>query len=129
MGGEAVVVELAALAQGDERRTAWKHATEDLNLNLVVLGAGGAIAEHPNAEVDVLLVGVDGEGIVAVDGEPNAVRAGWAIVIPKGTMRSIQSVGECFAYLTCHRRREGLWPAPPQGRSRDRDDVRGRAER
>jgi quercetin dioxygenase-like cupin family protein len=129
MGREAVVADLAALAQGDERRIAWEHATEDLNLNLVVLGAGGTIAEHPNAEVDVLLVGVDGEGIVAVDGEPNAVRAGRAIVIPKGTRRSIQSVGERFSYLTCHRRREGLWPAPPQGRGRDGNDVSGGAER
>lgn len=120
---EAEVADLAALAQGGERRPAWKHDTEDLNLNLVVLGAGSEMAEHLNTEVDVLLVGVDGEGVVEVEGEEHAMRTGWAIVIPKGIRRSIRSTGERFAYLTCHRRRAGLWPAPIQGRSGDGDDA------
>ena len=107
---EAVVADLAALAADGERRPAWKHDTEDLDLNLVVLGAGGEIAEHRNAEVDVLLVGVEGEGVVDVDGEGHAMRAGRAIVIPKGARRSIRGIGGRFAYLTCHRRRAGLWP-------------------
>ena len=124
---ETVVADLAALAAGGERRPAWKHDTGDLNINLVVLGAGSEIAEHRNAEVDVLLVGVEGEGVVEVNGEGHALRTGRAIVIPKGARRSIRSIGERLAYLTCHRRRAGLWPDTTPRRSPEQNDARGGA--
>ena len=91
----------------------WSQESEDLNVNLLVLGPGGNIAEHRNPELDVLLIGVAGEGSVTVEGEEQALRAGQALVIPKGTRRSIRSVGDRFAYLTCHCRRGRLWPSAP----------------
>ena len=35
---------------------------------------------------------------------------GGVIAIPTGARRAIGRAGERFGYLTCHRRRAGLWP-------------------
>jgi quercetin dioxygenase-like cupin family protein len=108
-GGD--VADLAALVETSEaRRVLWTCQTDDLNVNLLVLKGGEEVKEHVNAEVDVLLVGMHGEGSVQIDGVDNVVRAGQALVIGKGTCRSIRCLGERFAYLVCHRRRIGLWP-------------------
>ena len=106
------VVDLAVLARSETGQgAAWTHRSEDLNANLLVFSAGVGVAEHVNLEVDVLLVGVAGEGTVEVDGMRRVLRAGQALVIPKGARRSTRGESGRFAYLTCHRRRGGLWPA------------------
>lgn len=113
---EVGVVDLAALAAAEAaRKPAWAHQTDDLNVNLLVFDAGDGVAAHVNAEVDVLLVGVAGEGHVEVDGVRLPLGPGRALVVPKGARRATGSAGGRFAYLTCHRRRAGLWPT---GRSR-----------
>jgi quercetin dioxygenase-like cupin family protein len=105
------VVDLAALAQESTiRQPVWAYQSADLNVNLLVWDANGGVVEHVNSEVDVLLVGIAGEGLVEVDGTAHPLRAGQALIIPKGVRRAIRSTGGRFAYLTCHRRRAGLWP-------------------
>jgi mannose-6-phosphate isomerase-like protein (cupin superfamily) len=105
------LVDLAAVAgAATTPGAAWTHQSEDLNANLLVFPAGEGVAGHVNAEVDVLLVGVAGEGLIDVDGTACVLRPGQALVIPKGARRSTRSLGDPFAYLTCHRRRAGLWP-------------------
>jgi quercetin dioxygenase-like cupin family protein len=68
------------------------------------------VDEHLNDELDVLLVGIAGAGVVTIDGQPHPLAAGQAVMVPKGARRSIRAYAERFAYLTCHRRRAGLWP-------------------
>ena len=110
---EADSVDLAALARAANVQGAvWRHQGEDLNANLLVFARGDGVAEHVNAEVDVLLVGIAGEGVVDVDGSRRILRAGQALVVPKGARRGTRGVSDRFAYLTCHRRRGGLWPSP-----------------
>lgn len=105
-------VDLAGLARaGPAHGSIWTHRGEDLNANLLVFGAGEGVSEHVNAEVDVLLVGIAGEGAVDIDGTRRVLRAGQALVVPKGARRGTRGVSTRFAYLTCHRRRPGLWPA------------------
>lgn len=105
------VIDLVRLARNsEERKPAWGLQTEDLNVNLVVLDADGGVALHTNTEVDVLLVGIDGQGCVEIDGESRDIDAGKALVVPKGSSRSIRCTADRFAYLSCHRRRAGLWP-------------------
>ena len=104
------VADLGVLAATATHRIAWSNRGDDLNVNLVVLTEGEAIDEHVNGEVDVLLIGVRGQGAVTVDEEQHALEAGHLLLIPKGYRRSIAATGETFAYLTCHRRRAGLWP-------------------
>jgi quercetin dioxygenase-like cupin family protein len=118
-GDPAEIIDLAALARGSaERKPAWKLQTEDLNLNLVVLDAGGEVAAHTNTEVDVLLVGIEGAGQVDIEGRVYTVGTGQALVVPKSARRSIRCEGARFAYLACHRRRSGLWPEGiPRGKA------------
>ena len=88
----------------------WTHTSPDLNVNLVSFEAGQGVPPHVNQEVDVLIVAVAGEGVLELDGTAHPIRAGQLCVVPKGVRRSIRSGGGPFAYLTCHRRRGGLWP-------------------
>ena len=108
------IVELAALARAATAPGAtWTHQSEDLNVNVLVFASGEGVAEHINTEVDVLLVGIAGAGAVTVDGTRQILRVGQALLIPKGANRGIRSMSDPFAYLTCHCRRDGLWPGRP----------------
>jgi quercetin dioxygenase-like cupin family protein len=109
--GAGDIVELVALARAvTAPGAAWTRQSEDLNVNLLVFAIGEGVAEHVNTEVDVLLIGIAGAGAVTVDGTRQVLRAGQALLVPKGANRSIRSVSDSFAYLTCHCRRGGLWP-------------------
>jgi quercetin dioxygenase-like cupin family protein len=109
--GQGQTVDLAALARSATVPGAiWTRQSEDLNVNLLVFASGEGVAEHVNAEVDVLLIGIAGTGAVTIDGTRQILSVGHAIVIPKGTNRGIQSMSDSFAYLTCHRRRGNLRP-------------------
>lgn len=107
------VVDLTALARAAvEQGAAWSTQSDDLNVNLVVFSNGEGVEGHVNREVDVLIVAIAGDGILKVDGVHRPLRAGQAVIVPKGAQRAIRSASDPFAYLTCHRRRAGLWPAP-----------------
>jgi mannose-6-phosphate isomerase-like protein (cupin superfamily) len=81
----------------------------DLDANLVHLGPGGAIGEHRNDDVDVLLVGIDGAGWVTIDEVQTSLRPGTLVAVPKGTTRSIRPHAEVeLVYLSVHRSRAGL---------------------
>jgi quercetin dioxygenase-like cupin family protein len=81
---------------------------DDLNVNLVRFPAGRGAGEHVNEEIDVLVVGVSGSGVVAVDGYEHHLRAGTVAFVPKGARRSTRSESGDFAYLTVHPRRGPL---------------------
>lgn len=98
---------------------AWTLASEDLNVNLIVLRHGASVPEHVNDALDVLLVGVEGDGAVSIDDRVFAFGAGRAILVPKGARRSVRATGLRLAYLTCHRRRGGLWPTPTKAENTD----------
>jgi quercetin dioxygenase-like cupin family protein len=105
------VMHLAAMARSAEvGQPLWADVTTDLNANLLILDDAQVVSRHVNGEVDVLLVGVGGQGLVEVNREIHRVEAGDAMLIPKGAERAVRSAEGRFAYLTCHRRREGIWP-------------------
>lgn len=112
-----VAVDVAALAGGSREAVPWSTRSADLNVNLLVFGDGDGVAPHVNGEVDVLLVGVAGEGEVLVDDERYPLAPGRVVLVPKGRWRGTLARSDRFAYLTCHRARSGLMPAPrlPQG--------------
>jgi quercetin dioxygenase-like cupin family protein len=98
-----------AATVGERAGVIWALDTSsDLNANLVRLGIGQGIEEHVNDEVEVIVLGVSGSGIVAVDREEHALSAGILVFMPKGARRSTVSASEDFAYLTVHRRRGPL---------------------
>lgn len=107
----SAVVDLLATIQASAVQGAiWSHAGADLNANLVRLDAGESVGGHVNGEVDVLLIGLLGAGTVELDGQWHRVGANQLLLLPKGTLRAIVAGEDGFAYLTCHRRRPGLWP-------------------
>jgi quercetin dioxygenase-like cupin family protein len=115
------VADLAALAGlTNDRIPVWTHESRDLDVNLIVFANGGGVGDHVNSEVDVLFIGVAGDGWVEIDGTRWTLGPLHAVIVPRGSRRSTGSSGhsERFAYLTCHRRRGGLWPQPPRSSQR-----------
>jgi mannose-6-phosphate isomerase-like protein (cupin superfamily) len=86
-----------------------------LNANLVRFGTGQGVGEHVNNEVEVIVVGVSGSGIVTVDQKEHALSAGILVFIPKGARRATASTSEDFAYLSVHHRRRPLQIGLSQG--------------
>jgi quercetin dioxygenase-like cupin family protein len=100
--------EIAGSAAGREGVVWTLAGSGDLNTNLVRFEAGGGVGEHVNDEVDVLIVGVSGSGLVGVEGEEHPVSGGIVVFVPKGTRRSTRATSEDFAYLSVHRGRGPL---------------------
>jgi quercetin dioxygenase-like cupin family protein len=93
----------------EKEGTVWTlEGSGDLNANLVRFEAGAGVREHINDEVDVLIVGVSGTGLVVVDGEEHAVANGDLVFVPRGSLRYTRAVSDDFAYLSIHRRRGPL---------------------
>jgi len=86
----------------------WSLAGGDLNATLLAWPPGERLPEHVNAELDVLLVVIEGDGTAVVDGERHGLAAGHALLIEKGTSRSIQAGRQGLRYLSIHRRRGPL---------------------
>lgn len=77
--------------------------SSDLNVNLVVLRAGDAIAAHRNDSFDVLVVAVGGRGSVTVDGVRHELCAPEAVVVPAGAERSTAAADDDeLRYLSVH---------------------------
>lgn len=87
----------------------------DLNANLIRFPQGEGVGEHVNEEVDVLLIGVSGSGVVTLEGREHALEAGVLLLVPKGARRSTRSTSESFSYLTVHRRRGPVRLAAARG--------------
>jgi quercetin dioxygenase-like cupin family protein len=102
------------LAQQPGQGPVWTHAAEELNVNLLVWPQGHEVAEHVNSEVDVLIVGMQGQGSISIDGQPYDVAPQTVVLIPKGARRAIMARSAGFAYLSIHRRRAGLQPLRPK---------------
>jgi quercetin dioxygenase-like cupin family protein len=115
------VVDAEALAAAAIDRGAQWSLTGDreLEANVVHVPANDAIAEHVSG-VDVVIVGVAGDGTVTISTQAWGLRAGMLIFVPRGAPRSVRAGGSGLTYLTVHRRRdEGLTvgrPRPGGGR-------------
>src|SRR5436190_1713845 len=106
----AVSVDVGALDRHGPSGAVWSLPRGgDLDANAVVLGAGRSVGAHINNEVDVVIVGVAGHGVVDVDGDGLHLSAGRLVHVPKGTTRTILASGaEPLVYVTVHRARAGL---------------------
>jgi quercetin dioxygenase-like cupin family protein len=100
--------EIAGSATGREGVVWTLEGSRDLNANLVRFEAGRGVGEHVNDEVDVLIVGVSGSGLVSVDGEEHPVSNGRMVFVPRGARRYTRAVSADFVYVSVHRRRGPL---------------------
>ena len=86
----------------------WGDASADLNATLLVWSAGAGPPEHVNDERDVLVFVVDGSAKLDVDGDDRRLASGEAVIIPKGTRRSITAGRGGVRYLSVHIKRPPL---------------------
>lgn len=86
----------------------WGMASTDLNATLLAWPPGHGVPEHVNGELDVLVIVLEGNGSVVIDGEPHGLASGYAILIPRGTRRRITAGDPGLRYLSVHRRRGPL---------------------
>jgi mannose-6-phosphate isomerase-like protein (cupin superfamily) len=90
----------------------WGMASEDLNATLLCWAPGHGVAEHVNPDLDVLIVVLDGCGVVRIDRREILLGKGQTLLIRKGASRSIQSGAGGLRYLSVHRKRGGLQIEP-----------------
>ena len=88
----------------------WAHESEDLDVTLLSWKPGKSIEAHVNNEVDVVLIGVAGSGIVTIEDDQHLLHPGSLLLIAKGKRRAMQGGDEWWGYLSVHRRRRGLMP-------------------
>ncbi len=86
----------------------WGIASEDLNATLLCWPPGGGVAEHINAERDVLVLVIEGSGRVILDGEEHSLHAHDALLIRKQARRQILAGADGVRYLSVHLRRGPL---------------------
>ena len=108
VGGSVKLSEIAASARGRSGVVWTLEAGIELNANLVRFGIGGGVGEHVNDEVEVIVLGIAGSGVVEVDGEEHSVSNGTLTFVPRGVRRSTRSLSEDFVYLSVHRHRGPL---------------------
>ncbi|MGW1270703.1 cupin domain-containing protein [Streptomyces sp. NPDC002491] len=103
------VMELAGLPLADSGAL-WRLAESgrQLDANLVRLPAGRHVHAHVEPELDVLLLVVAGDGVLATPDGAETLAQGKLVWLPKGSSRSITAHGDGLSYLTVHRRRPGM---------------------
>lgn len=109
---EPEVLDLRATV-GETTGPQWGTATNDLNATLLSWNQGQEIAAHVNTEVDVIMVVVQGEGTLTLDGKEHEMHEGVAAVIPKGVERAVKAQSTPFVYLNIHRKRSLQLGTPP----------------
>lgn len=86
----------------------WSVSPEGFHANLVVLEPVGSIAAHRNDALDVLLVVVGGAGRATVDDAVVELTPACALLVPRGSVRSITASAIGLRYLTVHGQRGPL---------------------
>ena len=112
MTGRLATVDLDAVDRTGADGVVWALGDGDVNVNVVTLGAGGTIASHVNAEVDVVITVVGGDGVVEVDDEHVDVRPHHLLRVPRGARRAVRAGDAGIVYTTVHRARARLTLAP-----------------
>ncbi|MFJ9174709.1 cupin domain-containing protein [Streptomyces sp. NPDC102360] len=83
-------------------------AARQLDANVVRLRPGGGGDAYVEAELDVLLVVVEGHGTLHRAGVDEEVAPGTLVFVPRGERRSVSAGTDGLVYLTAHRRRPGM---------------------
>lgn len=109
---DATLVDLAAVPGSGG--VVWSISPQGFHTNLVVLDPHKAIDLHRNDSVDVLVVVLAGDGTATVGGRKIALVSMSALLIERGTARSISAGPSGLRYLTVHDERGPLTITPRQ---------------
>lgn len=80
----------------------------ELDANVVAVPAGGEIGRHEGADLDVLILVLDGSGELQTAGETIALRPGVMVWLPRRSERRFVGGADGVRYFTVHRRKPGL---------------------
>ncbi|MFE6869182.1 cupin domain-containing protein [Kitasatospora sp. NPDC057692] len=110
LGEGAVLDELLREAAADGTGALWRltGAERQLDANVVRLRPGATVAEHVEPELDVLVLGIAGQGTLRCGGVAHPLEAGVLRLLPRGAARGVSAGPEGVVYLTVHRRRPGM---------------------
>lgn len=86
----------------------WGMASEDLNATLLSWRPGAGVADHVNADRDVLILITEGSGFATIDGQGHALHPPHALLIKKHARRRIVAGPDGLRYLSVHLRRGPL---------------------
>ena len=86
----------------------WGMASSDLNATLVAWPPGHEMVEETNSELDVLLIVLEGGGVARVDEQEHALVPGSALLVEKGSSRTLRAGPDGVRYVSIHRRRGPL---------------------
>ena len=95
----------------------WAIESEDLDCTFVAWEGSKGVAVHCNAEVDVVMLVVSGQGTAMVGTETVNLSPGTVLLIPKGVERGVIA-NTRLAYLNIHKRRKRLMPGSLENRPR-----------
>ncbi|MGY0466157.1 cupin domain-containing protein [Kitasatospora sp. cg17-2] len=115
LSGDGVAVEaLLREAGADAAGALWRlTGTErQLDANVVRLRPGAAVAAHVEPDLDVLVLGLTGQGTLRCAGVEHTLEPGALRLLPHGAERAVAAGAEGVVYLTVHRRRPGLAVRP-----------------
>lgn len=120
MSGDArprLLFDLYAGAGAATHGVVWRldEPARQLDANALRLAPGQRIDTHTEADLDVLLVVVDGGGTLGTEAKPLPLAPGTLAWLPHGSTRSLTAGADGLAYLTVHRRRPGMRIGPPPG--------------
>lgn len=104
-------------AAADGTRVEWKleMRERDLDSNVVAVAAGGAIDTHRGPDLDVLLVVLDGDGVLTTERGDVELHAGALVWLPRGSRRRFAAGPDGLRYLTVHQKRQSLVLEAPPG--------------
>lgn len=90
----------------------WGMESDELNATLLTWPAGGGVAEHRNAEREVLVIVLEGSVVLKLDGADHELFEDELVLLPCGSARSFTAGPDGVRYLSIHRRRGPLLPTP-----------------
>lgn len=94
----------------------WGLGSSDLNATLLAWPPGHEMRVDTNAELDVLLIVLEGGGVATVDEREHALVSGTALLVAKGSSRTIRAGADGIRYVSVHKRRGPLQLAGSGGR-------------
>ncbi|GAA2803759.1 hypothetical protein RMN57_00315 [Kitasatospora sp. CM 4170] len=105
-----ILDDLLREAAADAAGALWRLTGDDrqLDANVVRLRPDATVAEHVEPDLDVLVVGLSGEGALRCAGTLHDLRPGVLRLLPRGAARGVSAGPDGVVYLTVHRRRPGL---------------------
>lgn len=114
VGEVAQVLETSVDASG----SIWKLEphTRGLDCNIISIPPNDEIARHVGPDLDVVIVVLDGSGVLENDGETISLDEGSMVWLPKNSVRRFGAGEKGLRYFSVHTRKRGLQIGPVPNR-------------